>query len=103
MTMVHLFLTCAHLDEAKAIASRLLEKRLVACIKMIPVTSKFIWKGSVAETTEILLIMDSEESKFDAIEKEIRTIHSYTTFVLTATEIKKTSSGVSAWISESIK
>lgn len=102
MTIITLFLTCANLSEANTIASTLLHKRLVACVKTVPISSQFLWHGSIDSANEILLIMDSEKNKFDTIEKEIKKLHSYETFVLTATEITNASSGVEAWIKKSI-
>ena len=98
-----LFLTCVNQAEADKISTALLEKRLVACVKMIPVSAKFLWQGSIDSANEILLIMDSEESKFNQVEQEIKKLHSYKTFVLTATEVKKASTGVVDWIKEGDK
>ncbi len=68
----------------------------------MPITSKFLWQGAIESTNEVLLIMESEESKFEAIEKEVRKLHSYTTFVLMATEPTRVSNGVAEWIQESL-
>lgn len=103
MKMIHLFLTCACQNEADKIASALLEKRLVTCVKMMPSVTMFHWQGSVETAQEIILMMDSEENRYDEIEHEVRKIHSYTTFVLTAVEVKRFSSGVSDWMVESLQ
>lgn len=102
MKMGLLFLTCADQAEAEKIAKLLLEKRLVACVKTMPVSSQFLWQRTVDRSQEVLLIMDSLMHKFDQIEQEIRTLHSYKTFVLTAIEIAKASTGVEDWITENI-
>ena len=103
MKILLLFLTCANQVEADVISSALLEKHLVVCVKMIPVMAKFIWDGSIDTANEILLVMDSEESKFNQVEQEIRKLHSYKTFVLTAIEVQRASSGVSDWVKESMQ
>ena len=103
MKIIQLFLTCPNQAEAHGIATLLLEKRLVACVKMMPITAQFLWQGVIESSNEILMIMESEDSKFDAIEQEVRNVHSYETFVLTATQVVKASSGVAKWIQESIQ
>jgi periplasmic divalent cation tolerance protein len=102
MKIINLSVTCAHQTEANTIAQALLEKRLVACVRMMPITAKFLWQGDIESSTEILLMMESTENKFAAIEQEVRQLHSYKTFVLTATEVIQVSAGVAKWVKDSI-
>ena len=46
--------------------------------------------------------MESVEEKFSTIEKEVRKIHSYKTFVLLASPIIKSSKGVKEWMKTEI-
>ena len=103
MKLIVLFLTCANQAEADTIADALLKKKLVACVKIVPVSAKFLWQGAIDTAHEILLVMDSESSKFAVIEQEVRKHHSYKTFVLTAIEIANASDGVEKWIQESMR
>lgn len=103
MKIVMLFLTCAHQAEADKISTYLLENNLIACAKTMQISAKFQWQGSVDTTNEILLIMDTLESKFSEIERQLKKLHSYTTFVLTALEVTRVSSGVADWIKKSLK
>ena len=98
----HAFLTCAHQAEADTIATILLEKQLIACAKTLPVNATFLWQGSLDSAKEVLLLMDTVESTFNAVEQEVRKLHSYTTFVLTALEVKMASAGVADWIKTSL-
>ena len=74
-----LILTCADQKEADKIANKLLKNHLVACIRQIPISSAYWWKGKIEKTDEILLLMESQEHLFDKIEKEVLKIHSYET------------------------
>jgi len=103
MKLITLFLTCAHQQEAETIARDLLSKKLVACVKQTPVNSMFTWQHKIDSATEILLIMDSIEDKFSAIEQVVKKLHSYETFVLIAHPITHASAGVEAWIKSSLK
>lgn len=102
MKIIILFLTCANEEEAEKISDVLLKKKLVVCIKKTKVKSRFLFKNKIDNADEILLIMDSIEDKFDQIEKEVRKIHSYETFVLLATSVIKSSKGIKEWIKEEL-
>ena len=62
-----LFLTCANKKEADKIVNLLLKKRLIACAKKMPVSSSFLWQGKIDSDKEILVMMDSLESKFNQV------------------------------------
>ena len=89
--------------EAEDISNVLLKKKLVVCIKKTKVKSSFLYQGKIDEANEVLLVMDSVEEKFDRIEKEVRKIHSYETFVLLATPVIRSSKGVKEWIKSELK
>ena len=101
--MILLFLTCSNDAEADKISQVLLEKHLIVCAKKTPVSSAFWWKGKIDKADEIMLVMESSEEKFDEIEKEVKKLHSYETFVLSAVPVLKTSKGVSEWLKEGLK
>lgn len=70
--------TCASPDEARRIASSLIEKRLAACVNLAPpVRSIYHWKGAVEETEEILMIIKSSRLLFERLRGEIARLHSY--------------------------
>jgi periplasmic divalent cation tolerance protein len=103
MKMILLFLTCANDTEAEKILQALLSKHLIVCAKKTPVSSAFRWKGKIEKADEIMLVMESAEEKFEEIEKEVRKLHSYETFVLSAVSVFKSSKGVKEWLSEGLK
>lgn len=90
-------LTCADQKEAEKIRDILLEKRLIVCGKIWPVESKYWWQGIIEKSAEIIILMESDESKFESAEKEIRKIHSYKTFVLESLLVK-TTQDVKKWL-----
>jgi periplasmic divalent cation tolerance protein len=103
MKMVILFLTCANEKEADKIIKSLLLKKLVVCAKKLPVSSSFLWKGKVDSSNEVMLVMDSIEEKFDAIEREVRKLHSYETPVLVSVPVNRASEGIERWMREELK
>lgn len=84
-----IYLTCADINEASKISSALLEKKLIACAKKIPISSSFLWQNKIDHAEEILLIMESIEENFEKVEEVVSRLHSYDNFVLTATPLTK--------------
>lgn len=103
MKMCVLMLTCVNKKEADKITKSLLEKRLIVCSKSSPVSSSFLWKGKIESSDEILLFMDSIEENFEKINKEVRKLHSYETFVLISLSINQTTKEVEDWIKKELK
>ena len=97
------YTTCADDWEADRISNVLLKKKLVVCAKKVPVISDFLWKGKIKkDNQETMLILESVEENFEKINKEIRKLHSYETFVLYSVPVKTTKE-VEKWIEEEIK
>ncbi len=70
--------TCATREEARKIATALVEKRLAACVSLIPgVESVYRWKGALEQTEEIVLLIKSSRQLTREIESEISRLHSY--------------------------
>ena len=63
---------------AKKIARLLIQKRLAACVNIIPrVTSFFKWKGTIDGAAEFLLMIKTDSHHLKQIERMIRKHHSY--------------------------
>lgn len=103
MKMAIYFLTCKDNWEADKISKALLEKRLIACAKKFPVESQFLWKKFVNSADEVLLMLESIEQNFEKIEKIVKKLSSYETFILLSIPVGKTTKGVEKWLKEEIK
>ncbi|MFA5189077.1 MAG: divalent-cation tolerance protein CutA [Verrucomicrobiia bacterium] len=72
------FVTAASRREARRIARSLLEQRLVACANIIPdVESHYWWEGKIDHAREWLLVMKTRRSRFRAVERAVKQLHSY--------------------------
>lgn len=96
--MIIIFLTCADKKEAQKIAQALLEKKLAACAKMLPVSSGFWWKGKREKAKEILVMLETLEKHWTDIEDVVRKLHSHESFVMFALPVKKTTKDVLEWL-----
>ena len=95
-------LTCASTEEAQEIAGHLLEAKLIACAKFVPIESKFWWEGKIDSGKEVLVLMDTVASNFKTIEAEVAGLHSYETFVLLAVPITELSKDATVWLESTI-
>lgn len=69
--------TVASLAEGKAIATKLIEDKLAACVNLFPLDSIYLWQGKINQDQEYQLIIKTHLSKFDELAATIKTLHSY--------------------------
>jgi periplasmic divalent cation tolerance protein len=63
---------------AESIAQPLVEEGLAACVSIVAsATSIYRWKGELCKDEESLLLIKTEESQWQALEKRIKELHSY--------------------------
>ena len=72
------FSTAASEAEAEAIARRLVEERLAACVNVVTgVRSFYRWKGKIEDSPEWLLVIKSSRGRFEALRTALEKLHSY--------------------------
>ena len=90
-------------EVALAIAKLVLEKRLAACVQILPpVTSLYWWDGEIASDREYLLSMKSDRHLFNHLNESIRAVHSYEVPEIIATEIVEIDKDYSAWMEKEL-
>lgn len=76
--IVTLYTTVSDIEEAKRIASALLEERLVACANIIPGgRSLYVWEGEVADDPELFVLFKTRRPLAAAAKARIAELHSY--------------------------
>ena len=69
---------CASSEEADKVARTLVEKKLAACVNILPaVRSIYRWKGAIEDDQETLLLIKSSRALFGELRAEIQKLHSY--------------------------
>jgi periplasmic divalent cation tolerance protein len=70
--------TAGSQEEAKKIAHALVERRLAACVNILPqIESVYRWQGKVESATEWLLVIKTRASSFERVRDAIQELHSY--------------------------
>lgn len=96
MKFVLAYTTC---DKAQAngLIKRLLDKRLVACAKKLPIEADYWWQGKVEKANEIMLLLETAEEKLAEIESLFIDEHDYDTFILAAMPLVYVSEDAQKW------
>jgi periplasmic divalent cation tolerance protein len=96
-------MTAASKEEATRLAEMLVGAHLAACVQILPeIESVYRWKGTIERASEVLLFAKTVRSKFVALEREVRQLHSYETPEIIAVPIREVSSPYLKWLSESV-
>ena len=96
-------MTAADADEATRLAEMLVEKRLAACVQILPqMESIYRWKDEIQREKEILLLAKTTEARFDELEAEVRAIHSYETPEIVALSVVAVSNPYLTWLLDSV-
>ena len=90
-------------DRAEEIARRLVERRVCACVNIVPgLRSVYLWKGSVEEDGEALLVIKTRNDRFEELERAVREVHPYEVFELIASRVERGNAAYLRWIDESV-
>ncbi|UCC81314.1 MAG: divalent-cation tolerance protein CutA [Candidatus Zixiibacteriota bacterium] len=97
------YVTCGSEEEARRLASMLVENRLAACVNVTDVSSVYEWKGKIENDREKLLIIKTIEQKFGELEEFVKKNHSYQCPEIIALEVKAGSKEYIEWANSVIK
>jgi periplasmic divalent cation tolerance protein len=79
MTFIICYITYENKKQAKKIVSHLLDKKLIACANIFPMTSMYKWKGKIVDSKEVVSIVKTKNSNWNKLKKEVEKIHPYET------------------------
>ena len=85
--------------EAVRIGEGMVNARLAACANIIPaIQSIYRWKAKVVKSQEILLILKSTKSRYRALEKAIKAMHTYETPEIIALPVDEGLNQYMGWV-----
>lgn len=93
--------TCSSAEEARRIALHLVERRLAACVNVVPgIHSIYRWKGAVEEASEWMLLIKTRRGLMQSLAAELRRVHSYEVPELIAVNVVDGLEPYLAWIDD---
>lgn len=70
--------TAGSQEEARKIAHALVERRLAACVNIVPqIESVYRWQGKVETAHEWLLLIKTQAELFEHVRDAVKELHSY--------------------------
>jgi len=93
------FMTAANGEEAARLAEMLVGAHLAACVQILPeIESVYRWQGKIERQAEVLLLAKTTRGKFDELEREVRSLHSYDTPEIIAVPVIAISTPYLKWL-----
>jgi periplasmic divalent cation tolerance protein len=90
-------------EQAYLIARELVGRRQAACVNVVPgVRSIYRWKGKICKDGELLLIVKTLESEFEAVAGTIKELHSYELPEILAFNVSHGERNFLEWIRSSV-
>ena len=103
--MVHLlYITVKDKEEARRIAEKLLEARLIACANIVgDIESLYRWKGETCNSEEVLLLAKTTEEKIPAVVDAVKALHSYELPCIAAFPVTAGLPAFLRWVAEEVE
>ena len=86
-------------EQALDVAHALVRARRAACVNILPnVHSVYRWKGRVCDDGEMLLVIKTRASQFEAVRETIQRVNTYELPEILGYRVDLASPGFAAWI-----
>ncbi len=88
----------------KLIANTLLNKKLAACVNMIPrMRSKYIVDGRITESREVILLIKTTKKLENKVYKTIKDLHNYEIPEISTIQTSKVDKNYENWLKDFVE
>jgi periplasmic divalent cation tolerance protein len=96
---VLVYSTFPSLEAAEAVGRELVERRLAACVNILPgMTSIYRWEGAIAHDREVVMIIKTRDVLVPNVIETVKSRHSYTNPALIVLPIIDGSPDYLSWL-----
>jgi periplasmic divalent cation tolerance protein len=96
---VFVYTTYPSLVEAERIGKAVLEKRLAACVNILPgMISHYWWQGKIERGEEVVMIIKTRASRAEGVRAAVKELHSYDTPAILVLPIEDGEAGYLNWL-----
>lgn len=96
---VLVYTTWPSIVEAEAAGRVIVERRLAACVNILPgMVSHYWWEGKIERAEEAVMIVKTRAAMTDAVTAAVRELHSYNTPAIMVLPVEKMDPAYHAWI-----
>ncbi len=75
--MIIYYITCKDKDEAKKIATKLIDSKLISCANILQSESIYYWEGKLKEHPESILLVKTLDRCEEEVKDTVRELSSY--------------------------
>ena len=96
---VIVYTTFPSIGEAEQVGQTLIERRLCACVNILPgMVSLYWWQGAIDRANEVVMIVKTRASLTEPVREAVRKLHSYTTPAILVLPLESVDPDYHAWI-----
>ena len=97
------YIIASNKKEAEKIATKLLDKKLIACANVISnVNSYFVWKNKIQNSKEIIICGKTISKNQKEIVHAVKSLHSYSVPCVIFFDIKNGNKDFLKWVKQSV-
>jgi len=97
--MIQIQWTAANIEEARAIAKELVERKWVGCANLLPqIESIYLWEGKLEESSEIKVFLKTEDTFFQKVLEYIVENSSYDVPEVSKIQIDEANPSYEMWL-----
>lgn len=101
--IIFLYVTAPDLNTAENIGQTLVEKKLAACVNILPhMVSIYKWKGTIEKENEAILIVKTSLSLHSKVESEINSLHPYEVPCIAQISIENCNAPYLQWLLDNV-
>ena len=100
---IAVFTTTDGLEEARKLATTLVEQKLAACAQISEIESFYTWENDVQNDQEFRIMVKTTKDKYKDVEKAILKIHSYDLPAIYAVDVDELFKPYGNWVNELLK
>ena len=90
-------------DQAHLLSRELVARRLAACVNILSgVRSVYRWHGKICRDSELLLVIKTLETEFEAVAETIRELHTYELPEILSFAVDRGEAGFLSWIGAAV-
>ena len=98
---VLVYTTWPSIVEAERAGRAIVERRLAACVNILPgMVSHYWWQGKIERAEEVVMLVKTRAGLADAVGKAVKDVHSYTTPSIMVVSVESVDPDYHRWIVE---
>jgi periplasmic divalent cation tolerance protein len=101
---VFVYTTYPSIVEAERAGRALVERRLCACVNILPgMVSLYWWQGAIERGEEVVMIIKTRATLAEAVRVAVKDMHSYSTPAVLVIPIESVDADYHAWLTAEAK